>query len=73
MTYRSRATAGRTASRFRFISEIIAELKKATWLSRREVVYLTVLVLLISVAMGVLLGVIDFAFAALVNNLFLGG
>jgi len=34
--------------RFRFIGETIAELKKAVWLSRREAVYLTALVLVVA-------------------------
>ena len=58
--------------RFRFIGETIAELKKVVWLSRREVVYLSILVILISVAAGFLLGVIDFGFTGLVENIFLG-
>jgi len=58
--------------RFRLIGETIAELKKVVWLSRREVVYLSILVILISVAAGFLLGVIDFGFTGLVENIFLG-
>ena len=72
MTYRS-ATAKRSGSRFRFISETIAELKKVAWLTRREVAYLTVLVLIVAITMGLILGVIDFGFTKLVNGLFLGG
>jgi len=65
-------TTKRIGSRFRFIGETIAELKKVVWLSRREVVYLSILVILISVAAGFLLGVIDFGFTGLVENIFLG-
>ena len=60
-------------SRFRFIGETITELKKVVWLSRREVMYLSTLVLIISVAAGLVLGAIDFGFAALVEGVFLGG
>ncbi len=67
------ATAKRSGSRFRFISEIIAELKKVVWLTRREVVYLTVLVLIVSITAGVVLGAIDYGFTQLVNSFFLGG
>ncbi len=72
MTQRN-ITAKRSRQRFRFISETIAELKKVVWLSRREVTYLTVLVIIVSVVMGIFLGFIDFGFTKLVNNVFLGG
>ncbi len=72
MTYRG-ATAKRSGPRFRFIGEIIAELKKAVWLSRQEVAYLTALVLIITVIVGIVLGIIDYGFTRLVNDLFLGG
>jgi preprotein translocase subunit SecE len=68
--------AHRTAtkrSRFRFIGEIIAELKKVVWLSRREAAYLTFLVLVVTVAVGILLGAFDFGFTQMVDKLFLGG
>ncbi len=60
-------------SRFRFIGDIIAELKKVVWLTRREAIYLTALVLIVAVAAGIVLGAIDFGFAELINKLFLGG
>jgi len=60
-------------SRFRRIGEIIAELKKVVWLTRREVAYLTFLVLVISVTVGLILGAIDYGFSNLINKLFLGG
>ena len=72
MTYRSTA-ARRSSPRFRFISEIIAELKKVVWLTRREIAYLTALVLIVSITMGIILGVIDFGFTKLVDSVFLGG
>jgi len=59
-------------SRFRFIGETITELKKVVWLSRREVIYLSTLVLVISVAAGLVLGAIDFGFSNLVENVFVG-
>ena len=63
----------RIGSRFKFIGDIIAELKKVVWLTRREVTYLTLLVLIISVTVGLVLGAIDFGFANLVNKIFVGG
>lgn len=59
--------------RFRFIGDIIAELKKVVWLTRREALYLTALVLIVTIAAGLILGVLDYGFAQLINKLFLGG
>ena len=65
-------TTKRSGSRFRFISEIIAELKKVVWLTRREAAYLTVLVLIVAIAVGLVLGAIDYGFTNLVDKLFIG-
>jgi len=65
-------TTKRSGSRFRFISEIIAELRKVVWLTRREATYLTVLVLIVAIAVGLILGAIDFGFTNLVDKLFIG-
>lgn len=67
------ATTRVSRPRFKFFSETISELKKVVWLTRREALYLTALVLLISLAVGAILGVFDFAFTRLVDNVFLGG
>ena len=64
--------AKRSGSRFRFISEIIAELRKVVWLSRREATYLTALVLIVAITVGLILGAIDFGFTNLVDKLFIG-
>ena len=72
MTYRG-ATGKKSRPRFRFISETIAELKKVVWLTRREAAYLTGLVLIVSIIMGIFLGVIDYGFTRLVNDIFVGG
>ena len=66
------STTKRSSLRFRFISEIIAELKKVVWLTRREAAYLTVLVLIVAVAVGLVLGAIDYGFTNLVDKLFIG-
>ena len=58
-------------SRFRFIGETIAELRKVVWLSRREVIYLSALVLIVSIAAGLVLGAIDYGFTGLVEKVFL--
>lgn len=70
---RSSTTAKRGGSRFRFIGDTIAELKKVTWLTRREVAYLTVLVLIVAVTVGAVLSGIDWGFSGIVNKLLLGG
>jgi len=64
--------AKRSRSRFRAISEIIAELRKVVWLSRREAAYLATLVLIVAVIVGLILGAIDYGFTALVDKLFIG-
>jgi preprotein translocase subunit SecE len=66
------ATAKISGSRFRFIGEIIAELKKVVWLTRQEVIYLTVLVLIVAITAGLALGAVDWSFTQLVE-LLLGG
>ena len=77
MKQRSSSTAKKKSLtpkvRTNIISDIIAEMKKVTWLSRRELIYLTGLVLLVAVVMALLLGVLDFGFTKLVNDVFIGG
>ena len=70
---RRSATAKRKGPRFRFIGDIIAELKKVVWLTRQEVAYLTVLVLIVAATVGLILGIVDYGFTRLFNDLFLGG
>ena len=50
-----------------YISETIVELKKVTWLSRRDLLYLSGLVILVAVVAGVVLGVIDFGFSEFIK------
>ncbi len=47
----------------RFFGEVVSELRRVTWPTRPETTRLTVLVLVVSVAIGIFLGVIDIAFA----------
>jgi preprotein translocase subunit SecE len=58
---------------FNYIGEIVNELKKVVWLSRRETMYLTVLVIIVTVVAGIVLGALDFGFSELVSKLFLAG
>jgi preprotein translocase subunit SecE len=57
---------------FNYISEIVNELKKVVWLTRREVVYLTGMVLLVTIIAGIILGALDFGFSTLVEKVFIG-
>jgi preprotein translocase subunit SecE len=57
---------------FNYIGEIVNELKKVVWLTRREIVYLTGLVLVITIITGIILGALDFGFSQLVDKIFLG-
>jgi preprotein translocase subunit SecE len=57
---------------FNYFAEIINELKKVVWLSRREIVYLTALVLIVTIITGIILGALDFGFTELVDKVFLG-
>ncbi len=70
MTHRGVTTK---RSRFRFIGETIAELKKVVWLTKREAAYLTFLVLVVAITVGLILGAFDYGFSRLVDNFFLGG
>ena len=67
------ATPAKRPSRFRFITDTISEMRKVTWLTRRETAYLTGLVLLVAISAGIVLGLIDLGFSELVNRLLLGG
>ena len=52
-----------------YISDTIAELKKVTWLSRRDLLYLSGLVLLVVIVVGVILGGFDYGFSRLIELL----
>jgi len=57
---------------FSYFAEIINELKKVVWLTRRELAYLTGLVLIVTIIAGIVLGALDFGFSQLVSKLFIG-
>ena len=60
-------------SRFAFVRDIIDELRKVTWPTRREAVRLTIMVIVVCAIVGIFLGAIDYGFAELVAKVFLGG
>ncbi len=57
---------------FNYVGEIIGELRKVVWLTRREAAYLTILVLIVTICAGIVLGALDFGFTELVNQIFVG-
>ena len=57
---------------FTYIGEIVNELKKVVWLTRREAAYLTIMVLIVSISAGIVLGALDYGFTGLVDKIFLG-
>jgi|PlaIllAssembly_1097288.scaffolds.fasta_scaffold934985_2 preprotein translocase SecE subunit len=59
--------------RFKIFGEIISELKKVVWLTRKEALYLTLLVIILSVSIGIILGAFDYGFARLAQLVFAGG
>lgn len=66
------ALAGQRLLQWRFLAETWAELKKVTWPSRQDTVRLTTLVIALSAAVGIVLGVIDLIFSFLARSV-LGG
>jgi preprotein translocase subunit SecE len=52
----------------RFIQDILSELRKVSWPTREETIRLTMVVVVVSVAIGMLLGGVDVTFNWLVDN-----
>jgi len=71
MTHHTAITKRNSPRLIRYVGEIINELKKVVWLTRREAAYLTLLVLIVSIAAGLVLGAIDYGFSNLVDRLIL--
>ena len=68
----SRQPEQKTSTRFGFVRNIIAELKKVVWPTRREAAYLTMMVLVVAGTIGIILGLLDFGFSELIDSIFLG-
>jgi preprotein translocase subunit SecE len=70
----TRAVAAKPAgNKFsRFFSGIWAEMKKVVWLSRREVTYLTALVLIVTIIVGIILYAFDLGFSTAVDKFIVG-
>jgi len=52
-----------------WVSEIWSELRKVTWPTREETAYLTMVVIIVAVIVGIALGVIDVFFNELIDRL----
>lgn len=55
-----------------FVKESYIELKKVSWLSRKEVVVSTIVVIILVIMVAIYVGVVDFVLSALLG-LLLGG
>ena len=55
----------------RWMEDIVSELKKVTWPSRDETSYLTMVVIIVAIAVGIALGAIDIFFNWLIDRLLL--
>jgi preprotein translocase subunit SecE len=64
-------TVKRRLPSFRFIGDIIGELRKVTWPTREEAIRLTIMVLIVCAVVGVILAVLDYGFGLLVQDVFL--
>ena len=61
----------RSWPRFQFVRDVISELRKTTWPTRKEAGYLTALVMVVSLSVGGILYVVDLAFSEIVTKLVL--
>jgi len=58
--------------RLGYFREVIGELKKVVWPTREETRRLTIMVIIVSVAVGIFLGAVDFGFTRIVDWFFGG-
>lgn len=56
---------------FTFLKEVQLEMKRVNWPTRQQVVQNTALVLAISVAVAIFLGMLDFIFVSLLERFFI--
>ena len=57
----------------RMFQETSSELRKVVWPTRQDAMRLTMMVIIVSVAVGLALGIVDYIFTLVVDRLFLGG
>lgn len=68
---KSPAAKPATPAKPSFFGDIIAELKKVNWPTRDEIRKLTVMVLVVSFAVGAVLGALDYGLSFLVDHFLL--
>lgn len=61
----------RLLGKFHFFNDVISELKKVVWPTRKELTNLTTMVIIICVIVGAILGALDFGFFQLFNKVLL--
>jgi preprotein translocase subunit SecE len=54
----------------RFVGDVIAELRKVTWPTMNETWYLTTVVAIVAVVMGIFLGLLDLTFGWVIERIF---
>ena len=59
------AQVARRAFSFQMLGEIVAELRRVTWPTRQETMRLTIMVIMVSAAVGAFLGFVDLGFSRL--------
>lgn len=64
-------TRGQGNRRFKFVSDIVAELRKVVWPTRQEATYLTTIVIIVTIVVAIALWVIDMGFSELMNFILL--
>jgi preprotein translocase subunit SecE len=65
---RGAARGGGAFWRPRIVTDVISELRKVVWPTREEVVYLTIVVVVVTLILGAVLGAIDIAFGWLIDR-----
>ena len=67
VTRRVSSEVARRAFSIRAIGEVVGELRRVTWPTREETFRLSVMVIAVSVAMGIFLGLVDLGFGGLMG------
>ena len=58
--------------RFRFFQEVVSELRKVVWPTREEATRLTIMVVFVSAAIGIALGLLDIVFSFFIRSVLIG-
>ena len=64
---RQRPGDGKRGLSFRYIGEIVSELRRVTWPTRQETMRLTIMVVAVATAIGLFLGIFDIGFSRLID------